>query len=194
MMLGICAARSRGDLPDFASSASFNSVSSGDIPAVLSETAYSKKRVFPSPACCLFCLHTRVASATAVWSTSLGCRGWAFPLGMPLGKVDHRIADPRRWIEEFTFIIAVVFKKTVGRLLCLAGKVKQVCRSCPVGIQSGSHPILSLPVNAGAIMHRLAGAKIHQRCWQEGPRTGGLFFRHQAWVGLSSGGIGAGTA
>ena len=26
-------------------------------------------------------------------------------------------------------------------------------------------------------MHRLAGAKIHQRCWQEGPRTGGLFFR-----------------
>jgi len=24
-----------------------------------------------------------------------------------------------------------------------------------------------------------AGAKIHQRCWQEGPRTGGLFLRHQ---------------
>lgn len=29
-------------------------------------------------------------------------------------------------------------------------------------------------VNAAAKMHRLAGAKIHQRCWQEGPRTGGL--------------------
>jgi phosphoglycerate dehydrogenase-like enzyme len=35
-------------------------------------------------------------------------------------------------------------------------------------------------VNAGAKMHRLAGAKMHQRCWQEGPRTGSLFFRHQA--------------
>src|ERR1019366_4041475 len=43
------------------------------------------------------------------------------------------------------------------------------------------------PVNAGAKMHRPAGAKIHQRCRQEGPRTGGLFFRHQAWVGLSVG-------
>ncbi len=38
---------------------------------------------------------------------------------------------------------------------------------------------LLLVVNATAKMHRLAGAKIHQRCWQEGPRTGGLFFRHQ---------------
>ena len=37
-------------------------------------------------------------------------------------------------------------------------------------------------------MHRLAGAKIHQRCWQEGPRTGGLFVKDQAWVGLSAGG------
>jgi hypothetical protein len=42
-------------------------------------------------------------------------------------------------------------------------------------------------VNAGAKLHRLAGAKIHQRCWQEGPRTGGRWFRHQAWVGLSAG-------
>jgi hypothetical protein len=33
-------------------------------------------------------------------------------------------------------------------------------------------------------MHRLAGAKMHQRCWQEGPRTGGLFIRLQACVGL----------
>jgi hypothetical protein len=41
-------------------------------------------------------------------------------------------------------------------------------------------------VNAAAKMHRLAGAKIHQRCWQEGPRTGGLFVRHQACVGLSA--------
>ena len=38
-------------------------------------------------------------------------------------------------------------------------------------------------VNAGAKMHRLAGVRIHQRCWQEGPRTGGLFVKHQAWVG-----------
>ena len=29
-------------------------------------------------------------------------------------------------------------------------------------------------VNAAAKMHRLAGAKIHQRCWRAGPRTGGL--------------------
>ena len=36
-------------------------------------------------------------------------------------------------------------------------------------------------------MHRLAGAKIHQRSWQEGPPNWGLFFRHQAWVGLSAG-------
>ena len=42
-------------------------------------------------------------------------------------------------------------------------------------------------VNAAAKMHRLAGAKIHQSCWQEGPRTGGLFVWHQAWVGLSTG-------
>jgi hypothetical protein len=44
-----------------------------------------------------------------------------------------------------------------------------------------------LDVNAGAKIHRFAGAKIHQRCWQEGPRTGGLFVRHQAWIGLSAG-------
>ena len=31
---------------------------------------------------------------------------------------------------------------------------------------------LSIGVNATAIMHRLAGAKIHQRCWQEGPELG----------------------
>ena len=27
-------------------------------------------------------------------------------------------------------------------------------------------------VNAGAKMRRLAGAKIHRRCWQEGPELG----------------------
>jgi hypothetical protein len=36
-------------------------------------------------------------------------------------------------------------------------------------------------------MHRLAGAKIHQRCWQEGPRTRVPFVRHQAWAGFSAG-------
>ena len=35
-------------------------------------------------------------------------------------------------------------------------------------------------VNAGAKMHRGAGAKVHQWCWQEGPRTGGLLVMHQA--------------
>jgi hypothetical protein len=30
-------------------------------------------------------------------------------------------------------------------------------------------------VNAGAKMHRLAGAKIHQRCWQEDPQLGVLW-------------------
>ena len=34
-------------------------------------------------------------------------------------------------------------------------------------------------------MRRLAGAKIHRRCWQEGPERG-PFLRHQAWVGLST--------
>ena len=34
--------------------------------------------------------------------------------------------------------------------------------------------------------HQLAGAKIHQRCWQEAPDLG-VFFRHQVWVGLSAG-------
>ena len=29
-----------------------------------------------------------------------------------------------------------------------------------------------MAVNAGAIMRRLAGAKIHRRCWQEGPELG----------------------
>ena len=101
------------------------------------------------------------------WLPRLG-----FPLGMPLGKVDHRIADPRRWIEEFTFIIAVVFKKTVGRLLCLAGKVKQARRSCPVGIQSGSHPILSLPVNAGAKMHQLPEQKYISDAGNKAPNWG----------------------
>ena len=51
-------------------------------------------------------------------------------------------------------------------------------------------------VNAGAKMHRLAGAKMHQRCWQKGPRTGGLFLRgirlgwdyppvYPSWPGVS---------
>ena len=44
--------------------------------------------------------------------------------------------------------------------------------------------LLACGVNAGAKMHRFAGAKIHQWCWQEGLRTGG---RCQAWVGLSAG-------
>ncbi len=42
-------------------------------------------------------------------------------------------------------------------------------------------------VNAAAKMHRLAGAKIHQRRGQEGPQTGGLVFRDQAWGGLCGG-------
>jgi hypothetical protein len=33
-------------------------------------------------------------------------------------------------------------------------------------------------VNAGAKMHRFAGAKMHQRCSQKSPRTGGFFVRH----------------
>src|SRR6185437_13464667 len=40
-------------------------------------------------------------------------------------------------------------------------------------------------ITTALTMHRLARAKIHQRCWQEGPRTGGLFVWHQACVGLS---------
>jgi len=35
-------------------------------------------------------------------------------------------------------------------------------------------------------MHRLAGAKIHQRCWQEGPRTGGFLLAGQGRVELSA--------
>jgi hypothetical protein len=42
-------------------------------------------------------------------------------------------------------------------------------------------------VNAGAKMHRFAGAKMHQRCSQKGPRTGGLFVARQTSVGLSAG-------
>ena len=38
-------------------------------------------------------------------------------------------------------------------------------------------------VNAGAKMHRFAGAKMHQMMLAKGPRTGGLFIWHQAWVG-----------
>jgi hypothetical protein len=42
-------------------------------------------------------------------------------------------------------------------------------------------------VNAGAKMHRPAGAKIHHGARHESSRSGGFFFRHQAWVGLSVG-------
>ena len=52
----------------------------------------------------------------------------------------------------------------------------KVARSGPTG------------VNAGKKVRRFPGAKIHQRSWQEGPVTWGLFSRHQAWVGLSAGG------
>ena len=52
----------------------------------------------------------------------------------------------------------------------------KVARSGPTG------------VNAGGKVHQFPGAKIHQRSWQEGPVTWGLFSRHQAWVGLSAGG------
>ena len=39
-------------------------------------------------------------------------------------------------------------------------------------------------VNAGAKMHRLAGAKIHQRCWQEAPELGA--FRHSLSDSITS--------
>jgi hypothetical protein len=44
-------------------------------------------------------------------------------------------------------------------------------------------------------MHRLAGAKIHQRCWQEGPESGAFSSgikpawdylpRYRSWQGVS---------
>ena len=40
--------------------------------------------------------------------------------------------------------------------------------------KAGIEAAVERDVNAAAKMHRLAGARIHQRCWQEGPRTGGL--------------------
>ena len=43
------------------------------------------------------------------------------------------------------------------------------------------------PVNAGAKLHRLSGAKLHQRWSQKSPRPGGFFFEHQGWAGLSAG-------
>jgi hypothetical protein len=43
-------------------------------------------------------------------------------------------------------------------------------------------------------MHRLAGAKIHQRCWQEGPGTGGLFRQASSLRGIIRRSIGAGRA
>ncbi len=45
-------------------------------------------------------------------------------------------------------------------------------------------PQTATPVNAGAKMHRPAGAKIHQQCRQEGPRTGGLFLQASGLGGI----------
>jgi hypothetical protein len=36
-------------------------------------------------------------------------------------------------------------------------------------------------------MHQFAGAKLHQRCSQKSPRTGGLFVGRQTSVRLSAG-------
>ena len=64
---------------------------------------------------------------------------------------------------------------------------------------TGSSPIPDMPVvttnarieklnvNAGVKMHRFAGAENTSVMLARRPRTGGLFFRHQAWVGLSAG-------
>ena len=56
-----------------------------------------------------------------------------------------------------------------------SGASQQQVAPCPLCPDSDQILHLAeMAVNAAAKMHRLAGAKIHQRCWQEGPRTGAL--------------------
>ena len=74
-ILGICAARSCADLPNVASSRSFNSMSFSDIRADLSETAKLKNRLLPSPGYLTDCRHNLVAFSTAAKSTALGSAG-----------------------------------------------------------------------------------------------------------------------
>jgi len=44
---------------------------------------------------------------------------WRYLLGIPSGiihlwKVNHRISDPRRWIEQFAFGVVVILEKAAG--------------------------------------------------------------------------------
>ena len=50
------------------------------------------------------------------------------------------------------------------------------------------------PVNAGAKLPGWPEKKFISDAGQKAPRTGGLFVRRQAWVGLSAALIGAGRA
>ena len=76
----------------------------------------------------------------------------------------------------------------VSRYETLFPRLRDLARSDQKNaLRDANRTFPTRPVNAEAKMHRLAGAKIHQRCWQVGPRTGGLFVRGQAWVGLSAG-------
>jgi hypothetical protein len=68
MIFGICALRSPADLPNVASSRSFTSMSFGDIPADLNDTAKLKNRSLPSPGCLEEFRQILVAFSTAAES------------------------------------------------------------------------------------------------------------------------------
>ena len=108
-----------------------------------------------------------------------------FPEGKQY-QVSHTVRERN---PKLVIKAKALFKAKHGRLFCEACKFDfktkygsvgdgfiEVHHTIPVselkpGVKTS---IADLAVNAAAKMHRLAGAKIHQRCWRAGPRTGGL--------------------
>ena len=75
MIEDICALRSCADLPNAASSRSFNSMSFSDIPADINDSAKLKNRLLPSPGYLRDSRHNLVAFSTAAELTALGSAG-----------------------------------------------------------------------------------------------------------------------
>jgi SAM (Sterile alpha motif) domain-containing protein/adenylate/guanylate cyclase family protein len=82
--------------------------------------------------------------------------------------------DLREVISAYQKCVAETVRRFGGFVAKYMGDGVLVYFGYPQAHEDDAERAVRAGVNATAKMHRLAGAKIHQRCWQEGPRTGGL--------------------